>query len=146
MNLKIDTIKNEDFKSLILKQKIVEIYGFKCLAVGYFKKDKIWDAILRSVYSFVFDKEFTGKSLSKNIDPNFYYKFYDKAKKCGCKKCDIFLVLDTPCGIWEKIKGQLIILTNDNFVIIDKKDIYFTNFEEDENKIFTKMVNTSLEN
>ena len=34
----IKNIKNEDFKSLILKQKIVEIYGFKCLAVGYFIK------------------------------------------------------------------------------------------------------------
>ena len=139
----IKNIKNEDFKSLILKQKIVEIYGFKCLAVGYFKNGLIWEC---SKYLYfpctILGEEYENYTLNSQVDPNFYYDFYDKAAKKGCKMCDIFLVLDTLCGIWEKMKGQLIVPSTDNFFILNMDDVSFDPYEINEKHIFYSHLNS----
>ena len=56
--------------------------------------------------------------------------------------CDIFLVLDTPCGIWEKMKGQLIVLSIDNFFILSMDDISFNPYEINEKHIFYSYLNS----
>ena len=141
--MQIKNIKNEDFKSLILKQKIVEIYGFKCLAVGYFKKGLIWECFKYLYFPCsILGEEYENYTLSSQVDSNFYYDFYTKAVKEGCKMCDIFLVLDAPCGIWEKMKGQLIVLSIDNFFILSMDDISFDPYEINEKHIFYSYLNS----
>lgn len=141
--MQIKNVENGDFKSLILKQKIVEIYGFRCLAIGYFRKGLIW-GISEHLYTpqYILGKEYKNYTLKSQISPNFWYDFYTKAAKKGCKMCDIFLVLDTPCGIWEKMKGQLIVLSTDNFFIFNMDDISFDPYEINEKHIFYSHLNS----
>ena len=141
--MQIKNVENGDFKSLILKQKIVEIYGFKCLAVGYFKKGLV-EGIFEHLYTprYILGKEYKNYTLKSQVSPNFWYDFYNKAAKKGCKMCDVFLVLDTPCGIWEKMKGQLIILSTDNFFILNMDDISFDPYEINEKHIFYSYLNS----
>lgn len=127
----IKDFKDGDFKSLILKQKIVEIYGFKCLAVGYFKKGLIWEC---SKYLYfpctILGEEYENYTLSSQVDSNFYHDFYTKAVKEGCEMCDIFLVTDTPNGASEKLRGEFVIFTKDKFFVIDREYIKLEKYEE----------------
>lgn len=129
--MEIKNINSREFTSILLKGKTIKFQDFRFLAICYFRKDvmeKFLEDILQSKETINYTYE--NYQLSPQIDQDFYDKFYKKAKKNGCKKCDIFLVTDTPNGAAEKLKGEFVILTKDKFFIIKREYIKFDKYEE----------------
>ena len=129
--MEIKNVNNIDFTPIILKEKTVKFHDFKFLAIGYFRKD----AMEKFIENLIQSKEtinytYENCQLTSQIDQDFYDNFYKKAKKHGCKKCDIFLVTDTPNGAAEKLRGEFIILTKDKFFIINREYIKLEKYEE----------------
>lgn len=128
--MEIKNVNNIDFTPIILKEKTVKFHDFKFLAIGYFRKDAMKN-FLKNFHQTedILDDEYKNYS-SSQIDQDFYDKLYKKAKKNGCKKCDIFLVTDTPNGAVEKLRGEFAIFTKDRFFIIDRECIKLEKDEE----------------
>lgn len=129
--MEIKNISNREFTPILLKGKTVKFHDFRFLAIGYFRKDameKFLENLLQS--KDILGYNYESCSLSPQIDQDFYDKFYKKAKRSGCKRCDIFLVTDTPNGEVEKLRGEFVIFTKDGFFIINRKYIKLDKYEE----------------
>lgn len=129
--MEIKNINSREFTSILLKGKTIKFQDFRFLAICYFRKDvmeKFLKDILQSKETINYNYE--NCQLSPQIDQDFYDKFYKKAKKNGCKKCDIFLVTDTPNGTAEKLRGEFVIFTKDRFFVINKECIKLEKYEE----------------